>query len=154
MANQAVIKNVSVKVGDIIQVSQKILEGNKERSQVFEGIVISIKGHGGGKSFTVRKIATGGVGVERIWPVNSPWIQKVQVVRHGKVRRAKLYFLRKRVGREAIKVKEKLREVITQKQTVATKKIKKPTKKVKANVIKKEKPRHLRRATGKKATPK
>lgn len=96
MANRAKIGEVSFSVGDKVAVSQKIQEGDKIRSQIFEGIVIAIKGREENKTFTVRKIAGGGIGVERIWPLNSPWITKISVKKKGKVRRAKLYFLRKR----------------------------------------------------------
>ncbi|OGD62805.1 50S ribosomal protein L19, partial [Candidatus Beckwithbacteria bacterium RBG_13_42_9] len=81
MANRAVLKSVPFRVGDTIRVYQRIKEGEKERLQAFEGVVIMIHGHQDGKSFTVRKIATGAVGVERIWPLNSPWINRIQVVR-------------------------------------------------------------------------
>jgi large subunit ribosomal protein L19 len=91
-------------VGDTIKVHQIIKEGEKERTQIFEGLVIKIKGHQGEKTFTVRKIS-GGMGVERIWPVDTPSIKKIVVSKHGKVRRAKLYYLRNRTGRTALKVK-------------------------------------------------
>jgi len=80
-------------VGDTVTVHQIIKEGDKTRTQIFEGVVIKIK-KSGSPSFTVRKEATGGVGVERIWPVDSPWIKKIDVKKKGKVRRAKLYYLR------------------------------------------------------------
>jgi len=82
-------------VGDKIKVFQKIQEGDKIRIQPFEGIVIAIKGKGENKMFTVRKIAADRIGVERIWPLNSPWIEKIDIIKKGKVRRAKLYYLRK-----------------------------------------------------------
>ena len=82
-------------------------EGEKIRTQPFEGIVIAIKGRGENKMFTVRKIGADAIGVERIWPDNSPWIEKVVVKKQGRVRRAKLYYLRKRVGKKAKKVKQK-----------------------------------------------
>jgi large subunit ribosomal protein L19 len=85
-------------VGDTVDVHCRILEGNKERIQVFNGIVIARRGAGTRETFTVRRIV-GGEGVERIFPVNSPKVAKVVVVRHGKTRRAKLYYLRKRVGK-------------------------------------------------------
>lgn len=94
MALQTKIKDVSFAVGDKVRVSQKIQEGDKIRIQPFEGIVLGIRGEGENKMFTVRKIATGNIGVERIWPLNSPWIEKIKVIRKGQVRRAKLYFLR------------------------------------------------------------
>lgn len=105
MANQAKIGETTFNVGDTVIVSQKIKEGEKTRLQNFEGIVIAIRGRGENKSFTVRKIAVGGIGVERIWPANSPWITKIKVKKKGKVRRAKLYYLRRRVGKRATKVK-------------------------------------------------
>ncbi|MCS7084074.1 MAG: 50S ribosomal protein L19 [Aquificaceae bacterium] len=89
------------KVGDTVRVHYRIVEGEKSRIQVFEGIVISIRGSGAGKSFTVRRESYG-VGIERIFPMYSPNVEKVEVVRIGKVRRAKLYFLRKYKGKEAI----------------------------------------------------
>jgi large subunit ribosomal protein L19 len=93
-------------IGDFVKVHAKIKEGNRERIQIFEGTVISLKGVGLKETFTVRRISYG-VGVERIFPVNSPKIDQIEVVRKGLVRRAKLYFLRERVGKAA-KVKEKL----------------------------------------------
>ena len=107
MANRIKIDDVTFNIGDTIVVYQKIQEEKKMRTQPFEGIVIRIKGRGENKSFTVRKIGAGGIGIERIWPVNSPWIEKIEVKRKGKVRRAKLYYLRKRVGKKAIKIKAK-----------------------------------------------
>lgn len=93
-------------IGDTIKVHVKIKEGTRERIQVFEGTVISKKHGGINETFTVRRVSYG-VGVERTFPVNSPKIAKIEVIRHGKVRRAKLYYLRDRVGKAA-KVKEKL----------------------------------------------
>ena len=93
-------------IGDYVKVNLKIIEGTRERIQVFEGTVIAIKGSSIKETFTVRKISNG-VGVERILPVNSPRIESIIVVRKGKIRRAKLYYLRDRVGKAA-KVKEKL----------------------------------------------
>ena len=95
-----------VEVGDTVRVHIKVKEGNRERIQVFEGTVIAKKHGGVEETFTVRRVSYG-VGVEKIFPVNSPIIDKVEVVRHGKVRRAKLYYLRGRVGKAA-KVKEKI----------------------------------------------
>jgi large subunit ribosomal protein L19 len=86
--------------GDTVKVSARVVEGGKERIQVFEGTVMKLKGGGIARSITVRKIASG-VGVERTFMVNSPRIEKIEVVRHGRVRRAQLYFLRDRVGRSA-----------------------------------------------------
>ena len=86
--------------GDTVKVSAKVVEGNRERIQVFEGIVMRLRGGGITRSITVRRIASG-VGVERTFKINSPRIDKIEVVRHGQVRRAQLYFLRKRVGKAA-----------------------------------------------------
>jgi len=91
-------------VGDTVKVYGKIKEGNRERIQVFEGIVIKKQGGSVRATFTVRKNSNG-VGVEKTWPLHSPSVEKVEVVRHGKVRRAKLNYLRGRVGKKA-KVKE------------------------------------------------
>lgn len=95
-----------LEIGDFIKVHAKIKEGNRERIQVFEGTVIALKGSGLKETFTVRRVSYG-VGVERIFPVNSPRIDHIDVVRKGVVRRAKLYYLRDRVGKAA-KVKERL----------------------------------------------
>ena len=84
--------------GDTVKVHVKVREGEKERIQIFQGTVIGIKGGGMRASFTVRKIASG-VGVERIFPLNSPIIDKLEVLRHNRVRRAKLYFLRAKLGK-------------------------------------------------------
>ena len=93
-------------VGNNVKVYQKIKEGNRERVQMFEGTIIKKQGGGIGATFTVRRISYG-VGVEKTWPVNSPNIEKIEVSRKGKVRRAKLYYIRKRVGKAA-KVKERI----------------------------------------------
>ena len=94
-------------VGDTVKVYGKIKEGNRERIQVFEGIVLKRQGGSSRETFTVRK-SSGGIGVEKTWPVHSPNVEKVEVVRRGKVRRAKLNYLRGRVGKKA-KVKEAVR---------------------------------------------
>ena len=91
-------------VGDTVKVYGKIKEGNRERVQVFEGTVLKIQGGSNRETFTVRKISNG-VGVEKTWPMHSPNVEKIEVVRLGKVRRAKLNYLRDRVGKKA-KVKE------------------------------------------------
>lgn len=95
-----------VAVGDTIRVHLKVKEGNRERIQVFEGTVIAKKHGGIEETFTVRRVSYG-VGVEKVFPVHAPSIEKIELVRHGKVRRAKLYYLRSRVGKAA-KVKEAL----------------------------------------------
>lgn len=94
-------------VGDTVLVNYKIIEGDKTRVQPFTGIVIARKGSGISRTFTVRKIGAAGVGVERIFPEKSPNIESIKVKSKGKVRRAKLYYLRNRVGKAAIKVKSK-----------------------------------------------
>ncbi len=95
-----------VKIGDVVRVHVKIREGERERIQVFEGTVIARKGSGVSETFTVRRVSYG-VGVERVFPVHSPNVAKVETVRVGKVRRSKLYYLRDRVGKAA-KVKEQI----------------------------------------------
>jgi len=93
--------------GDTVKIHYKIKEGEKERIQIFEGTVIAIKNKGLSKTFTVRKFSYG-VGVERIFPLYSPLISKIEVVKKGKVRRAKLYYIRKIVGEKASKVREQV----------------------------------------------
>ncbi len=94
-----------LRAGQTVKVSVKIQEGDKTRIQVYEGVVISVKGTGINKMFTVRKMSNG-IGVERTFPVNSPIIEKIEVLRNGKVRRAKLYYLRGRSGK-ASRIEEK-----------------------------------------------
>ena len=105
--NEALKEISEFNVGDTVKVHGKIKEGNRERIQVFEGTVIKMQGGSNRATFTVRKNSNG-VGVEKTWPLHSPNVEKVEVVRHGKVRRAKLFYLRERVGKSA-KVKEVLR---------------------------------------------
>lgn len=99
-----------VKVGNTVKVHFKIIEGETERIQIYEGLVIAINGSGVRKTFTVRKLSYG-VGVERIFPLHSPKVQRVETVRLGRVRRAKLYYIRDRVGKAA-----KVRELIQKKR--------------------------------------
>ncbi|MCR5829547.1 MAG: 50S ribosomal protein L19 [Lachnospiraceae bacterium] len=94
-------------VGDTVKVSSLVKEGNRERQQVFEGVVTKRQNGGARETFTVRKISNG-VGVEKTWPLHSPIVASIEVVRHGKVRRAKLFYLRQRTGKAA-KVKEVIR---------------------------------------------
>lgn len=94
--------------GDTVNVHLRVVEGEKERIQQFEGVVLSLDGSGAGRTFTVRKIS-GGVGVERIFPLHSPRVAKIEVKRHGRVRRSKLYFLRDLRGKAA-RIKERMRE--------------------------------------------
>lgn len=97
---------LSFHVGDTVRVHTKVVEGDKERIQVFSGVVIGRRGHGINETFTVRRISFG-EGVERVFPVHSPRIEKIEVERRGDVRRAKLTYLRKRVGKGALAVREK-----------------------------------------------
>ena len=97
---------LDIKVGNDVKVYVRIKEGNKERIQIFEGTIIAKKHGGISETFTVRRVSYG-IGVEKVFPMNSPFIEKVEVTRKGKVRRAKLYYLRKRTGKAA-KVKELL----------------------------------------------
>ncbi len=95
--------------GDTVKVHVKVVEGEKERTQIFEGVVIRKRGEGARASFTVRRISYG-VGVERTFPLHSPRVEKIQVMRHGRVRRAKLYYLRK-VSGKAARLKEKRTQI-------------------------------------------
>ena len=101
------------KVGDTVKVHFKIVEGKNERIQIYEGLVIAMKNSGSGKTFTVRKNSYG-VGVERVFPIHSPRIARVELVRPGKVRRAKLYYIRDKIGKAA-----KIKELIVKKGTKA-----------------------------------
>ena len=106
--NKETLQNevTKVQIGDQVRVHVKVKEGSRERIQVFEGTVIAKKHGGIEETFTVRRVSYG-VGVEKVFPVHAPSIEKIELVRHGKVRRAKLYYLRNRVGKAA-KVKEAL----------------------------------------------
>ena len=96
----------AMRVGDTVRVTVRVNEGNRERTQAFEGTIIAKKHGGLEETFTVRRVSYG-VGVEKVFPVHAPSIEKIETVRHGKVRRAKLYYLRDRVGKSA-KIKEAL----------------------------------------------
>ena len=110
MSNNEIIKNIEqgqlkaevpvFNTGDTVRVYNKIKEGNRERTQIFEGTVLKIQGGSNRTTFTVRK-SSNGVGVEKTWPLHSPMVEKVEVVRRGKVRRAKLTYLRERTGKSA-----------------------------------------------------
>ncbi len=99
-------KLVAFSVGDTVRVYVKIIEGEKIRTQMFEGVVIARKGAGLNETFTVRRISYG-EGVERIFPVHAPRVENIEIVKKGRVRRAKLYYLRGKVGKKAIRIKEK-----------------------------------------------
>ena len=106
-ANQLKEDKPVIEIGDTVKVHVKIREGERERIQVFEGTVIARNNSGISETFTVRRLSYG-VGVERLFPVHSPNVAKVELVRHGRIRRSKLYYLRDRVGKAA-KVKEEIR---------------------------------------------
>jgi large subunit ribosomal protein L19 len=94
--------------GDTVRVHYRVIEGNRERIQPFEGVVIRRRGGGVNENFTVRRIASHGIGVERTFPLHSPRIDRIEVLRHGRVRRSKLYYLRGRTGRAA-RIRERRR---------------------------------------------
>lgn len=106
MANQLTWNETTFNIGDTVRVHQTFEEGDKTRTQIFEGIVIAIRGHQGLKSYVVRKIADHGVGVEKIFPLLTPTVTKIEVKKKGSVRRSKLYYLRNRLGKSATKVKD------------------------------------------------
>jgi len=106
---EAIKEHPEFKSGDTITVHYKIIEGNKERIQNYRGVVIQRKGSGATETFTVRKVS-GGVGVERIFPINSPFIDKIELNKKGKVRRARIYYLRDLTGKKA-RIKEKKQKV-------------------------------------------
>jgi large subunit ribosomal protein L19 len=120
------VKNVDLHVGDTVRIYYKLIEKEKvagktkrevheetrERTQAFEGILIAIKGSAENRMLTVRKIGAGAIGVERIIPVISPWVKKIEVKKHGNVRRAKLYYLRGKIGKDATRVHEETRKSV------------------------------------------
>ena len=111
-------------MGDSVKVHTRVKEGEKERTQIFAGIVIGHKGRGLNESFTVRRISYG-EGVERVFPLNSPRIEKIEVEREGQVRRAKLFYLRGRKGKEALFVKERVSATVAKKaKSSAARKVK------------------------------
>jgi len=122
MTNRTQVAGTTIHVGDTVRVHHRLsdeVKGDKEkkkRSQIFEGVVIGIRGKGINKSFTVRRIASHKIGVERIWPVACPSLQKVELKKKGRVRRAKLYYLRKRTGKKATKIREKSIEAKNEKK--------------------------------------
>ncbi|MBI4036653.1 50S ribosomal protein L19 [Candidatus Daviesbacteria bacterium] len=101
----AQFKEQPLHVGDTLRVHAQVIEGSKTRIQIFEGILISLRGRGENKTFTVRRIGAGGVGVERSWPLDGKSLVKIEVKKKaGKVRRSKLYYLRERSGKQAIRI--------------------------------------------------
>jgi large subunit ribosomal protein L19 len=112
-------KKLDIRPGDTIRVSQRIVEGDKTRLQAFEGLVLSVKhGKEAGATFTVRKVASG-VGVEKIFPLYSPMIEKIETIRSAKVRRAKLYYVREKANREIKRQMRNLRKISTEPETEA-----------------------------------
>lgn len=107
MAQHFKYKDQNISVGDTIRVYQEIIENDKKRIQIFEGIVIAIKNRQNNRSFTVRKIAANSVGVEKIFPAQLPSIKRIEIKRQGQARRSKLYYLRDRIGKQATRIKEK-----------------------------------------------
>lgn len=105
--------DVSIAVGDTVRVHQRIVEEKKTRTQIFEGVVIAVRGRETGKTFVVRKMASGSIGVEKIFPVNMPSIEKIELKRQGQVKRAKLNYLRGRIGKAAGKIKDKTMDATT-----------------------------------------
>ena len=116
MANSFSYKDQQFNVGDRLLIHQNIVEENKTRVQIFDGIVIAVKGRGDNCSFTIRRIASNNIGVERTFPVQSPVIKQIEVKSRGSVRRSKLYYLRNRTGRQAMRVKEK-KTIVASKST-------------------------------------
>ena len=92
---------LQISAGDLVKVNAKVKEGGKERAQAFEGTIIGVRGTGSSRTFTVRKIGAGGIGVERIWPVESPTIADLKIIKKRPQKRAKIYYLRKLKGKEA-----------------------------------------------------
>lgn len=107
MANHFTFQDQIINVGDTVRLHQQIKEGEKSRVQIFEGIVIAVQNEIASRTFTIRRVGTGGVGVEKIVPVNVPGLMKIEVKSRGDVRRAKLFYLRDRIGKAATRVKEK-----------------------------------------------
>jgi len=109
------IEGADFSVGDTIRVWYRIIEGDNVRTQPYEGIVISKKGSGFSKTFTVRRIGAANIGVERIFPLSSPNIAKIDILKKGSVRRAKLYYLREKKGKAAMRIKDKRTPLAKQK---------------------------------------
>jgi large subunit ribosomal protein L19 len=104
MANEMTLRGVRVGVGDVVRLHIKVLEGEKERVQVYEGMIIGIRGRETDQTFTIRKIAAGGIGVERIFRLESPWIVKVEIKKVGHVRRAKLHYVRAKSAKQVSQI--------------------------------------------------
>ncbi len=108
-------KTPQIEAGDTVRVHTRIVEGDRERVQVFQGTIIRLRSGGINANFTVRRVASDGIGVERTFPIHSPRVERVEVVRHARVRRANLYYLRGRTGKAArLKARQEQLQVITQ----------------------------------------
>jgi len=118
MALKTTLKNVDFGIGDKIKVFQKVTEGDKERTQIFEGIVIAIKNRDENRSITVRKMGIQGIGIERIFPLNSPLMDKIEVIKKGTqgVKRSKLYYIRNKSAQEIDKIYSKAKAKIASKE--------------------------------------
>jgi large subunit ribosomal protein L19 len=148
MANNLNIKGITIHIGDTVDVHYRLIEKEKvagkakrevkeeikERIQIYSGVVIAIKGSSSTRTFTVRKIGVDSIGIERIFLAFSPWIQKITVQKRGDVRRAKLYYLRGKIGKEALKIKElkTIKDVSKKPKTAQRKPSRKPSRKVPA----------------------
>ncbi len=104
MAISATIKDTPVRVGDIVRMHLRVVEGDKERIQILEGMVIGIRGRDVNRTMTIRKIASAGIGVERIFLLDSPWISKIEIKKPGKVRRAKLTYVRAQSAKQVAQI--------------------------------------------------
>lgn len=150
MANAVTFDQTNFHIGDTIQISYKLIEKEivsgkakrekheevRERIQEFKGIVIAIRGEGNNKTFMVRRIASGNIGVERIFPLNSPWIKNIKVIKSVKIRRAKLYYLRQKSRKEVESLKEKVTLIEKKAKTEKKKKKVKTTAKKKSGKAK------------------
>lgn len=143
MAQSAMHKKTQFNVGDIVRVYQKIEEGSgkkdkvKTRLQYFEGMVIGIRGEGASKTFTIRRMGAGGIGIEKIFPLHLPTIDHVDVVSHGNVRRAKLYYIRNESAREIAEITKKTLK--KESARLASSKVAKRSKEIKKQAAKKKK---------------
>lgn len=113
MAKYFTYNNQSISVGDSVKVGFNVVEGDKTRQQYFEGIIIAVDNREAGKAFTIRKIAAGSIGVERIVPIASPALASIEILTRGDVRRAKLYYMRDRIGKQSMKIKKQVQKVIS-----------------------------------------
>lgn len=113
MAKYFTYNNQSISVGDSVKVGFNVVEGEKTRQQYFEGIIIAVDNRESGKAFTIRKIAAGSIGVERIVPIKSPSLASIDILTKGDVRRAKLYYMRDRIGKRSMKIKKQVQKVVT-----------------------------------------